>query len=754
MSYRSVRNTLLLAGTVLSLAACASEQKQTTPTATRSVDAPPVAYQQPPRWDARDRPISEMILSSQPSGMRAELITQQTLATEFVRERVAPTIYNTDAPGKLMRVKIAANNAPPMEILRILLTDYLERDFVIDPRLRTGAAAAEVSLDIDQEMTPSDVRDLIAGLSMMYNWVLTERDGIVFVQPAENLAANPFAPILEARPGLDSEAPAIRIRQLRHLTPQTAAEALSILAAQTTGGRSPATAAQGAPGSAQLAVGRTMLLVGTTRQINRMADLLAALDVPPFQGTTIWTYRLAHVAPEPARQTLEALARGAGLSVAATTGGATADASVAFFSPPNSDRLMVLTRDPSLQPVIRDLVMQVDQDPSSPTTNLYIYRVQHLAQPAKLQQLVNDLFAGRVEARTGAGAVAGTPNQIRITVDADERVAFIRCTPGDFAEILSVFRAIDRPAQQVFVQTVLAEVTLNNRLEFGVEYFLNAFDIDGLGALDIAAGASALTGTPTLGAVFTAADGFAIINALKNESDVEILSQPSLVVAERQIANFNVGGEVPVIKGDTDTTTGGLRRNIEYRSTGVTIDVEPVAIAESGNVTLKIIQEITAVQAQSDLGPEFTTRRIETTVTVPHGQTLLLSGIIESERSDVARKIPFLADIPLVGPAFQSIEQVSRRRELILTLTPRIVNTPSDGRNLQLDFLRAAESLRSVLHRHADDMPQGTLHFIADTLGAAADEAEAEDPVRIEIPAPMSPARVPGSSDSSKSEEQ
>lgn len=754
MSYRSVRTTLLLAGTIFALAACASEQKPTTPTKARSQEAPPVAYQQPPRWDARDRPVSEMILSSQPSGRRAELITQQTLATDFVRERVAPTIYNTDAPGKLMRVKIAANNAPPMEILRILLTDYLERDFVIDPRLRTGAAAAEVSLDIDQEMTPSDVRDLIAGLSMMYNWILTERDGIVFVQPAENLAANPFAPILEARPGLDSEAPAIRIRQLRHLTPQTAAEALSILAPQSTGTRTSATAAQGVPGSAQLAVGRTMLLVGTIRQINRMADLLAALDVPPFQGTTIWTYRLAHVAPEAARQTLEALARGAGLSVAATTGGATTDASVAFFSPPNSDRLMVLTRDPSLQPVIRDLVMQVDQDPSSPSTNLYIYRVQHLAQPARLQQLVNELFAGRVEARTGAGAVAGTPNQIRITVDADERVAFIRCTPGDFAEILSVFRAIDRPAQQVFVQTVLAEVTLNNRLEFGVEYFLNAFDIDGLGALDIAAGASALTGTPTLGAVFSAADGFAIINALKNESDVEILSQPSLVVAERQIANFNVGGDVPVITGDTDTTTGGLRRSIEYRTIGVTIDVEPIAITESGNVTLRIVQEITAVQAQSDLGPEFTTRRIETTVTVPHGQTLLLSGIIESERSDVARKIPFLADIPLVGAAFQSIEQVRRRRELILTLTPRIVNTPSDGRNLQLDFLRAAESLRSVLHRQADDMPHGTLHFISDTLGAATDEFEAENPVRIESPAPMSPARVSGSPESLNSEEQ
>ncbi len=734
MNPRNATVLLLIAGSILTISSCASDQKRTEATAQPPAQ-PPAGIQQPPRWNPGSRPVAEVVLSAKPSQGSAQLITQQTLASDFIRERVAPTIYNSDAPGELIQVKLAANNAPPLDILRILLTDYLQRDFVIDPALRTGAANAEVSLDIDQEMTPSDIRDLIAGLAMIYDWVLTERDSIVYVQRASNLAANPFAPILEARPGLDSEAPAIRLRQLRHIQPQTAAEALALLAPQATGARG-ATSTQGAPGAAQLAVGRTMILVGTTRQINRMADLLSALDVPPFQGATIWTYRLAHIAPEAARQTLESLARGAGLSVSNTTAGA-ADGVLAFFTPPNSDRLMVLSRDPSVQPIVRDLVMQVDQDPTSPTTNLYIYRVQHLDQPTRLQQLVNDLFAGRVEARTGAGAVTGTPNQIRVSVDAEERVVFIRCTPNDFAEILSVFNAIDRPAQQVFVQTVLAEVVLNDRLEYGVEYFLNAFDIDGLGALDLTAGVSTLTGNPTLGAVFTAADGFAVINALENETDVEILSQPSLVVSERQKANFNVGGETPIITGDTDTTTGGLRRNIEYRQTGVTLDVEPLAITESGDVTLLIVQEITAVQAQSDLGPEFTTRRLETTVTVPHGRTLILSGVIENQASNQARKIPLLADIPLVGPAFQSVEQSRQRRELILTLTPRIINTPDDGRNLQLDFLRATEGLRAALHRQVDSLPIGTLREIVEqeTIEAA--------PSPDTLTTPLAPPEVP-----------
>jgi general secretion pathway protein D len=303
------------------------------------------------------------------------------------------------------------------------------------------------------------------------------------------------------------------------------------------------------------------------------------------------------------------------------------------------------------------------------------------------------------------------------------------CTPDDYAQILGTLAMVDRPRQQVALTSIVAEVSLTNNLEYGVEYFLRAFDIDGLGILELAGGASdLLTGTPTGSAIFTAADGFAIVQALERESDVNILSQPNITLSDGAKAIIQVGGEVPVTSGNIDTTTGGLRQDIDYKKTGITLEIN-ARINEVGDVTLTIKEEIADVVAQSELGPEFTTRTLDTEVTVPHGRTILLGGIIQNRSTDNQRKIPVMGDIPGVGEAFKSRNRIREKRELILAITPTIINTPEQAQGLVSDFLIAAQSVRESLRDELGALEQGVLFT--------------PSPVTPEPQAPPAPADAP-----------
>jgi Flp pilus assembly secretin CpaC len=112
---------------------------------------------------------------------------------------------------------------------------------------------------------------------------------------------------------------------------------------------------------------------------------------------------------------------------------------------------------------------------------------------------------------------------------------------------------------------------------------------------------------------------------------------------------------------------------------------------------------------QTDLGPEFVTRKLETSVTVPHGNTLLLGGIIDTTQTRSARKIPVLADIPGLGAAFQSKVHQDERNELLLAITPRIVNTPGEGQATMSRFMMAARGLQRAMYENADTLPEGML---------------------------------------------
>ncbi len=274
-------------------------------------------------------------------------------------------------------------------------------------------------------------------------------------------------------------------------------------------------------------------------------------------------------------------------------------------------------------------------------------------------------------------------------------------------------RQIDRPQRQIAIEATIAEVTLNDRLNYGVQFFIASQK--GSVSNVIAGGATQTTNAiePASNAVNAAAGalmgrvlpGFnfligaensprVILDALHNVTDVKVLSNPSLVVLDNQAATLQVGDQVPFSTGTATVLTANntVVNTIDYKNTGIILRVLPRANA-NGNIVLDIEQEISNVSTASSgsLTPTISQRRVKSSIAVTSGQTVLLAGLISENESKQRQGIPLLDSIPGVGDAFSHQTFGRTRTELILFIRPTVIKDPIDASVI-------AEEMRSKMN--------------------------------------------------------
>ncbi len=266
---------------------------------------------------------------------------------------------------------------------------------------------------------------------------------------------------------------------------------------------------------------------------------------------------------------------------------------------------------------------------------------------------------------------------------------------------------LDRPQLQVAIDATIAEVTLNDNLNYGVQFFLSSSDV-GLPAnkgsivntASVAANdAGALLSQVLPGFNFlvgTRARPQVILNALHAVTDVKVLSTPSLVVVNNQFATLQVGDSIPVTTGTATVlnTNNTLVNTIDYRNTGVILRVAP-RVNANGNVLLDIEQEISSVADNANatsLTPTVSERKVRSSIAVASGQTVLLAGLISETQNRSRSGIPGLDQIPGLGALLSSNTGTSQRTELIIFIRPQIIRNGVDAR-------RIAEELRAKMKR-------------------------------------------------------
>jgi general secretion pathway protein D len=311
----------------------------------------------------------------------------------------------------------------------------------------------------------------------------------------------------------------------------------------------------------------------------------------------------------------------------------------------------------------------------------------------------NDLSA----AGSGGGA-RGTGDSaqanIRITPDIVNNSILVYASQDTQRIVQQTLRQIDRPLMQVAIDATVAEVTLNDALSYGVQYFLNSRNPGSQNAVAItssaASAAGALAGAlPGLNFVLGPASlPNVVLSALHSVTDVKVLSNPSLVVLDNQTATLQVGDQVPISTGTATVLTANntVVSTIDYRNTGIILRVVP-RVSANGNVIIDIEQESSSVTPGSagSLTPTISDRRVKSSISVASGQTVLLAGLISDETDRTRSGIPVLDKLPGIGDLFSQQSSTKVRTELIIFIRPTVIRDAVDAHMV-------AEELRSKLN--------------------------------------------------------
>ena len=303
----------------------------------------------------------------------------------------------------------------------------------------------------------------------------------------------------------------------------------------------------------------------------------------------------------------------------------------------------------------------------------------------------------------GQGGSGGPqlPN-VRITADLLNNSVLIYARPDEYKLVERTLMQLDRPKLQVAIDVTIAEVTLNDQLNYGVQFFLAGGAVSNTvtGTIpsiinNIASNTGATTtGTGLAGGLNIIAGHPAsprvVINALSAITDVKILSNPSLVVVDNGDASLEVGDQVPIATGSATvlSANNAVVNTVDYKNTGVILHVQP-HVNYNGSVMLDIDQLVSEPTTTS-LTPTISTREVKSTISVVSGQSVLLAGMIQDNLSKSRSGVPILGQLPFVGAAFGTTGKSDIRTELIMFIRPQIIR---DG----ADAAMVAEELRSKM---------------------------------------------------------
>lgn len=321
-----------------------------------------------------------------------------------------------------------------------------------------------------------------------------------------------------------------------------------------------------------------------------------------------------------------------------------------------------------------------------------------------------------------SGLRSATEAPVRIIADETANALIVQATPNDYQLIQDTIRKLDLRPKQVLLEMLLLEITLSDDLEFGLQVSQifaggvsrkggNKF-VDFRGQLATAFPGLEIPRPGGLAFNFVESPRLnLLLNALASNSRIKVLSHPHLLASNNKQASINVGAEVPIVTGETTTDVTGVAgqqqvlpvvdRNVQFRQTGVTLTFTP-SINANNLVTLELDQEFSTPQRTVTSGidaPTFLTRRAKSTIVVQDRNTVTLAGLISENESATDSKVPLLGDIPFLGRLFRRTTKNTERTELVVLITPRVVETVEDAANLITEFEHKVDALKEQIEK-------------------------------------------------------
>lgn len=284
---------------------------------------------------------------------------------------------------------------------------------------------------------------------------------------------------------------------------------------------------------------------------------------------------------------------------------------------------------------------------------------------------------------------------VQIVPDETTNSLIVRATASDWEVIQQAIQALDLRPMQVLIEVVIAEVRRTVDTQLGLSVLAENADLEGVDTRLELAGNTA--GNFILEVMrFGSTDVNALMAALATSGNVRIVSRPVILAQNNQQARILIGAERPFIQVFRSLPTDAAVRDqvVQYRDVGTSLTLVPT-INDDGYVNLDLVQEVNTATAEEQFGaPIISTREAATQLFVRDGQTVVIGGLIDRQRTESESGIPVLKDIPLLGYLFKSTSTEVTENELFMFLTPHIIATDQDADRLLEDLSRDAELLR------------------------------------------------------------
>ena len=311
---------------------------------------------------------------------------------------------------------------------------------------------------------------------------------------------------------------------------------------------------------------------------------------------------------------------------------------------------------------------------------------------------------------TEQGASGSTSKGIdastRITAQKSSNQLLVRTRPAQWKEIESAIKRLDNAPLQVQIETRILEVNLSGELDLGVQWYLGRLAgnsssttvANTAGHQGALGGGGAGLGADSLFYSFVSSNLQVALHALETNGRTQVLSAPSLVVMNNQQAQIQVGDNIPISQTTVNTTNSDTTlSSVEYVQTGVILDVVP-RINPGGLVYMDIQQQVsdadTTSTSDTQSNPRISTRSVSTQVAVQSGQTVLLGGLIKQDNAESGSSVPYLGKIPGLRWLFGTTSKSKARTELIVLITPRVITSSSQSRQVTDDYRQQMQLLR------------------------------------------------------------
>jgi len=611
-------------------------------------------------------------------------------------------------------------NADIRQVVQRVLGEIMGLNYVIDPTV-SGTITVETPRPVARE----SLLPLLESVLRSNGAVIVQEGDLYRVMKWENAARIPSPVWLDDQRTAGIGGYGVQVVPLQHVAAKEMAKALEPFAPE---------------GSILQADSSRNLLViaGTEEERGALTDAIALFDVDWIAGMSFGLFPLESVDPETLVEELQFIF-GEGLDTPI-------EGLIRFAPVKRINAVLVIASRSNYLRQAAQWIEKLDQSTQSGGQRLYVYNVENF-RAAELAEVLNELLGNRTTSEplpelspeldavsleddvyeedssnfqeeaeplepdpSLKGGVAdgqfplASEDEVRvIALDASNSLVIL-ATPRDYKLIEQALEQLDVTPLQVLIEATIAEVTLNDNLRYGVQWFFDSGRSE-FSLSEVATGAASQT-FPGFSYLFRpVTDVRTVLNALSEVTNVNVISSPQLMVLDNQSAELQVGDEVPVATQSAVSVSDSnapIVNSIEFRDTGVLLEVTP-RVSRGGLVLMDISQEVSSVVETTTSGidsPTIQQRRISSTVAISSGETVTLGGLIRDYYNNSSAGVPVLSEIPILGNLFSTKTKNDQRTELLVLLTPRVVRDATEAREVTDELrgrLRAVEPLRFKL---------------------------------------------------------